>query len=210
MSEHPTREEVLASIVAKSDQLNAEDLITGPFTVTITGVKRGSKEQPIIVEIDGHQPYKPCKTMRRVLIATFSDDPKLWTGQRMTLFCDPSVLYAGVRVGGLRISHLSGIEKPQPFLLTKSRGKKAEVVILPIEASSPGVTQERLDWIKVDWAKRYADILTDADRDEKKRLFAKFVRQSLGPDSALAGKFDVTEFHHWTPDDLKKCSEALK
>ena len=145
MSQNPTRKEVLASIVPKSDQLNADDLLTGPITVKITKVSRGNKEQPISVEIEGRQPYKPCKSMRRVLIATWSDDPAAWIGQQMTLFCDPTVLWAGVKVGGIRISHLSGLEKPKTFLLTKSRGKKTEVTILPIqtEPAKPPTEDER-------------------------------------------------------------------
>ncbi len=136
-SEKPTREEVLASIVPKSDQLNADSLVTGPITVTITKVSRGDKDQPIVVEIKDQQPYKPCKSMRRVLIATFGEDPAAWVGQQMTLFCDPTVMWAGVAIGGIRISHLSGIEKPKTFLLTKTRGKKAEFTIHPIKIKKP-------------------------------------------------------------------------
>ena len=145
MNEKPTREEVLASIVPKSNQLNADDLLIGPITVKITKVSRGDKEQPITVEIEGRQPYKPCKSMRRVLIATWSDDPAAWIGQQMTLFCDPTVLWAGVKVGGIRISHLSGLEKPKTFLLTKTRGTKAEVTILPIqtEPAKPPTEEEQ-------------------------------------------------------------------
>ena len=136
---NPTREEVLASIVVNSDQLNAEDLLTGPITVTIEKVSRGNREQPIHIELVGYKgkTYRPCKTCRRVLIATFSDDPTAWIGQQMTLFCDPTVVFAGVKVGGIRISHLSGIETPKTFLLTKTRGKKAEVTILPIQTAEP-------------------------------------------------------------------------
>jgi len=139
MSSHPTPEEVRASIVPKSDQLNADDLVTGPITVTITGVRRGDKDQPVIVDIEGHRPYKPCKSMRRVLISTYSDDPKGWVGQRMTLYCDPDVKWAGVKVGGIRISHLSGLDKPKTLLLTHARGKRAEVTIKPI-VSAPEQT----------------------------------------------------------------------
>jgi len=135
MNERPTREEVLASIVPKSDQLNADDLLTGPITVMITKVSKGDREQPIIVEIEGHQPYKPCKTMRRVLIATFSDDPKRWLGQQATLYLDPNVTWAGVKVGGIRISHLSGIDGPKTFMLTQKRGQKVEVTIHPVVVS---------------------------------------------------------------------------
>lgn len=128
----PTPEEVRASIIPKSDQINTDDLITGPLTVTIEGVSKGDREQPIIVSLEGHRPYKPCKTMRRVLISVFSDDPKKWSGERMTLYCDPEVTWAGVKVGGIRISHLSGITEPRTFLLTQARGKKVEIVIRPL------------------------------------------------------------------------------
>ena len=137
MTENPTREEVLASIVPKSDQLNADDLVTGPITVTITKVSRGDREQPIVVELEGRRPYKPCKTMRRVLIAVFTDDPKNWVGQQMTLYCDPSVLWGGVKVGGIRISHLSGLPEPRTFILTKARGKRSEVTMHPIDTLTP-------------------------------------------------------------------------
>jgi len=137
-NENPTPEEVRASIVPKSDQLNADDLLTGPITVTITKVRRGDKDQPIIVEIEGHRPYKPCKTCRRILIAAFSDDPKKWVGQQVTLFCDPEVLWAGVKVGGIRISHLSGLKNPRTFMLTKSRGNRAEVTIHPLRPPDVG------------------------------------------------------------------------
>jgi len=132
MSSNPTPDEVRASIVPRSDQLNADSLLTGPITVTITGVRRGDKDQPIIVDIEGYQPFKPCKTMRRVLIATFGDDPKQWIGQRATLYCDPEILWAGVKVGGIRISHLSGLDNPRTFMLTQTRGKRTEITIQPL------------------------------------------------------------------------------
>lgn len=135
MVDAPSQDDMRKSIEPKSDQLNADDLISGPITVTITDVKRGDREQPIVVEIEGHRPYKPCKTMRRVLISAFSDDPKAWVGQRMTLFCDPNVTWAGVKVGGIRISHLSGLDEPKTFLLTHSRGKRAEVTVFPLPPS---------------------------------------------------------------------------
>jgi len=133
MSNDPTPEEVRKSIVPKSDQLNADDLATGPITVTIQKVRRGDREQPIVIDIEGHRPYKPCKTMRRVLIAAFTDDAKAWVGKRMTLYCDPEVTWAGVKVGGIRISHLSGLPEPKTFLLTKTRGKRAEVTVFPLD-----------------------------------------------------------------------------
>ena len=128
-----TPDEVRASIVPKSDQLNADDLLTGPMTVTIIGVKQGDKDQPITVELEGQRPYKPCKTCRRILIAVYGDRPANWIGHRLTLWCDPSVMWAGVRIGGIRISHMTGIDRETSFMLTVTRGKKTEVLISPIE-----------------------------------------------------------------------------
>ena len=149
MTDRPTEAEVRESIVPKSDQLNADDLITGPITVTITKVSRGDREQPITVELDGQRPYKPCKIMRRVLIATFSDDPAKWIGQRMTLYCDPDVMWGGVRVGGIRINELSGLDTPRTFLLTTGRGKKKEVTIDPI-ATLTDETRKFIESVRAD------------------------------------------------------------
>ena len=123
-----TPEELRASIVPKSDQLNADSLLAGPITVQIESVKAGdSKEQPVSIGIGkDHQPYKPCKSMRRVLIAAWGDQGKDWVGKSMTLFCDPSVAWGGVKVGGIRISHLSHIDSDRTLMLTTSRGKKSE------------------------------------------------------------------------------------
>ena len=126
MSETMSEQELLESIKAKSDQLNAVDLVGGSITVTIKDVRAtGDAKQPASIIIDGgHQPYKPCKTMRRVLIAVWGAKAPNWIGKRMTLFREHSVMYAGVQVGGIQISHVSGIEKPVELNLSSARGKK--------------------------------------------------------------------------------------
>lgn len=170
MSDKPSPEEVRASIIPKSDQLNADDLVTGPITVTIAKVRKGDREQPIHIDLVDYEgkSYRPCKTMRRVLIAVFSDDPKCWIGQRMTLYCDPNVTWAGVKVGGIRISHLSGLEHPRTFMLTQTRGKKTEVTVKPLEmvsADDQEFIQQAMAEIKtaesMEVLRGYGDILKD-------------------------------------------------
>ena len=110
------------TIAPKSDQLNADDLLTGPITVTITGVSRGNSEQPVNIAITGgYQPYKPCKSMRRVMIALWGDNGHEWVGKSMRLYCDPDVKFGGVKVGGIRVSHMSGIDGRQSLMLTTTR-----------------------------------------------------------------------------------------
>lgn len=124
---------IAKSIIPKSDQLNAEDLLSGPITVTVTDVKQGTAEQPIAIIIDGErQPYKPCKTMRKMLVFCWSDQAANWIGKRLTLYADPDVKWAGVAVGGIRISHLSGIESQVMLMLSETKGKRKPIVVKPL------------------------------------------------------------------------------
>lgn len=119
------------TIAPKSDQLNADDLLTGAITVQVVAVTRGSSaEQPVSLALsDGYQPYKPCKSMRRVLIAAWGDNGAAWAGKWLTLFCDPSVRYGGVQVGGIRISHMSGLESDTSIMLTTARSKRSAFLV---------------------------------------------------------------------------------
>lgn len=128
---------IAKTIIPKSDQLNAEDLLNGPITVKVIDVKQGAADQPVIIVIDGNrQPYKPCKTMRKVLVNLWSDRASSWIGRRMTLFADPNVKWGGVAVGGIRISHMSDIKEKTVLMLSETRGKRAPVTILPLASES--------------------------------------------------------------------------
>lgn len=124
------------TIIAKSDQLNADDLIAGAITVTISAVnvKKGAKEQPVAISFngDGGRPYKPCKSMCRVLVAAWGDSSAAYVGRSMRIFLDPDVMFGGQKVGGIRISHLSHIARELALPLNKSRGKKALYTVKPL------------------------------------------------------------------------------
>jgi hypothetical protein len=122
------------TIIPKSDQLNYDDVADKPLAVRVTGLAAGSQEQPVIVRVaamDGAalRDYKPCKSMRRVLIACWGDRGKDWIGKSMTLVGDPSVVFGGVRVGGIRVAAVSGIDAPRKIMLTTTRSKRAEYVV---------------------------------------------------------------------------------
>lgn len=125
------------TIEPKSDQLNADDLIVGPITVKIIGVRRGTADQPVEITIEGHRPYRPCKSMRRVLIAAWGDNGHEWVGKSMTLYCDPSVKWGGVAIGGIRISHLSDIEDKLSLMLTTTRAKRMAYTIEELKIAQP-------------------------------------------------------------------------
>lgn len=133
-------------IKAKSDQLNADDLIGGPIDVKIMGVKQGSREQPVIIEIDGdNQPFKPCKTVLRVLTKAWGVDAGNWVGRMMRLYCDPTVMYAGVKVGGIRVSHLSDISSDLELMVTATRGKRKPIHVKKLVINQQFMTQEVFD-----------------------------------------------------------------
>lgn len=128
------------TILAKSDQLNADDIVGGSITITVSAVKRGdSNEQPVVIHYNGDngRPYKPCKTMRRVLIAGWGENGAAWIGRSMTLYNEPSVKFGGVAVGGIRISHMTDIGNGLRLTPNASKGKKQEVIIQPLKVQAP-------------------------------------------------------------------------
>lgn len=125
------------SIVPKSDQLNAEQLLAGDMTITVTDVAIGSDDQPIVIRYAGDdgRPYKPCKTMRKALVYAWGIDGRQWVGRSMVLFNDPKVRFGGIDVGGIRISQLSDITRDLALSLTATKGKKAVHTIRPLKTA---------------------------------------------------------------------------
>ena len=131
------------TIVPKSDQLNSDDLIAGPMTIKVTEVTiRGGQEQPVSIHFEGDngKPYKSCKSMNRLLVAAWGPDAKLYAGRSMTLYRDPSVKWAGMEVGGIRISHLSDIAAPMTMALTATKGSRKPYTVQPLKPA------EQIDW----------------------------------------------------------------
>lgn len=162
------------SIAPKSDQLNADDLLTGPRTVTIEKVNAGTAEQPVnvhLVEFPG-RPFKPSKTVRRIMVAAWGKEAANYAGRRMTLYRDPTVKFGGSDVGGIRVSHLSHIDKRIVLSLTVTRGKRAAYIVEPLpDAQTNLITAEQL--------KRLWPLLSDNGLTQ--------------PDEALAWLSDVLE-----------------
>lgn len=134
-------DDISGTIEAKSDQLNAEDLLAGPRTIRVRGVKvLGAREdQPVLIYFDGDndKPFKPCKSMRRVLAKVWGKYASQWVGKSMTLWNDPTVKWAGQEVGGIRISHIEGITEPVKMALTETRSKRKPFVLLPLGDVQP-------------------------------------------------------------------------
>lgn len=124
------------TIEAKSDQLNADDLMAGPRTIEITKVSanQSSSEQPIAIGYKGDngRTFYPCKTVRRLLVSVWGPNGSEYVGRSVTLYRDPTVKWGGMEVGGIRISHMSHIEKPVTIALTATRGNKRPTTVQPL------------------------------------------------------------------------------
>lgn len=177
------------TIVPKSDQLNAEQLLGGPITVTVTEVRRaGGEEQPVVIHYDGDggRPYKPCKSMRKVLVFAWGPDGRAWTGRSMTLYNRPDVKFGGEEVGGIRISHLSHIERDIQISLTATRGRKEQTKIRRLdEAQTVAGSRARLAAAARGGMSNLAAAWSAIPNDHKREI---------GPDGC--------------PEDLKRTAEA--
>jgi len=124
-------------IVARSDQLNADDLLDAPRTITISKVTAApdAAEQPVSIHYEGDngKPFKPCKTVRRIMVGVWGKDASKYVGRSMTLYRDPTVAFGGMQVGGIRVSHMSNIDEKKTVALMVTRGRKAPFTILPLK-----------------------------------------------------------------------------
>jgi hypothetical protein len=120
--------------------MNADDLIVGSRTIIVTNVDVAIEaEQPVAIYFEGDsaRPWRPCKSMRRVLASAWGPDSSQYVGRGITLFREPGAMYGGQQVGGIRLSHLSHIDGPLTVMLTASRGKRLPYKVLPLQAPFP-------------------------------------------------------------------------
>lgn len=127
--------DISATLEAKSDQLNATDIIGAEPIIRIRSVEiKQSAEQPIWIYFDGdnNKPWKPSKGMRRILAAAWGRDSDAWIGKHAQLMFEPTVVYAGKEVGGIRIKSLSDIPAAGINCALTISQKKREAYHVPL------------------------------------------------------------------------------
>lgn len=133
--------DMTASIAPKSDQLDADDLLAGPVTVTITEVRKGpSPEQPFnFMLAEFERPWRPCKTVRKLIVAAWGPETTVYHGRRLTLVRDPNVTWAGEAVGGIRVSHMSHMKDGKPLRVSvqETSRTKTSIVVQPLADAPP-------------------------------------------------------------------------
>lgn len=140
--------DITEAAAPKSDQINADDLMSGPRVVTIVETRKGSAEQPVEIvtaEFGPRRPYRPGKSMIRVLINAWGAEASDYAGRRMMIYRDPEISFGSDKVGGIRISHMSDIDKKLTLALTITRGKRKPYVVEPLPDALPVITPEQAD-----------------------------------------------------------------
>tara|TARA_R110002020_G_scaffold144145_2_gene317021 strand:- start:2248 stop:2826 length:579 start_codon:yes stop_codon:yes gene_type:complete len=133
------------TIIAKSDQLNFDDIRSGEKIIEITTVDVTAGDQPVSIHYknDLNKPYKPCKGMLRLLCEAWGEESENWHGKSIKLYGEGSVKWAGQEIGGLRIRALSHIDpKGLSSYVAVTRGKRRKVTIeyLEPQAVKPKIT----------------------------------------------------------------------
>lgn len=140
--------DITKTMVGKTDQLNAYDLLSGPRTIKIRHVKVVEKDvqQPLWIYFHGDEekPWKPALTVRRILGLVWGLDAEKWVGLSCTIWCDPKVSFGGADVGGIRVSHMEGLTQPRKLNLATARNARGNFTVQPlkVEASSGGKSEK--------------------------------------------------------------------
>lgn len=132
-----------AVIEPRSDQLNADDLIGGPITIKITKMvvaPAGEQRVSVFFEGDNGKPFKPSKSMARVMVYAWGEDSKAYVGESMTLYRDENVKWGGVKVGGIRISHMSNVDG-FTIALTETRKSRVPFTVAPLKPARQEAAQ---------------------------------------------------------------------
>lgn len=154
-----------ATIVAKSDQINAADLVGGPITVTIREVRiKAGEDQPVSLLLEGYDKcFRPCKGVRRLLVNAWGADANNYLGCSLTIYRDPEVTWAGKQEGGIRVSHMSHVDKEFVEWMRTSRAATKPYKIKPLVAEKkPDAPDPAQKWADAFLAK-VAELATVAD-----------------------------------------------
>ena len=185
------------TIIPKSDQLNSDDLIIcKSITIKITSVKVISNQQPVSIGYEGDRgnPYKPCKSMCRVLIMVWGDDGEKYIGQSMTLYLDKTVKWAGSEVGGIRISHMTGLAEKKVMQLTATKGNRKPFSVEPLILNQAAATDSNVG------SKQQEPEKIEYITQEQIEMLREKIKEAGISEEDFCGKMNIKQIHDVTKD----------
>ena len=126
--------DITFALEAKSNQLNAVDIMGCDRIIKIRDVTVTKSDQPVSVFFDGdnNRPWLPSKGMRRILAGAWGTESAAWIGKYVQLYFEPSVMWAGKPVGGIRIKAMSDIDSKGLTLSLTINRQKREIYEVPL------------------------------------------------------------------------------
>lgn len=137
----PTEDFDLSKPMApKSDQLNADDLMGGPRLFTVAAVRPPGADGKVQIHLEEApgRPWKPGKGMLRVVAGIWGDKASAWVGRRLVLYRDPEVIYSGIKMGGIKVSHMSDMASGgRELMVTTAKGRREPHTVKPLLEHEP-------------------------------------------------------------------------
>lgn len=170
------------TLIAKSDQLNAVDVIGAEKVLTITSVDvKQSGDQPVIIHYEGEngRPWKPCLTVRRILSELWTRQSDNWVGQSVSVHRDPTVKWAGEPHGGIRPHAATGLDSTVVIKLKEERGGKPkafEIKPLRMTAATKSEPRAVVQFSMENYARAVEKIVTESQ--DHVELQARFERMA--------------------------------
>jgi len=149
------------TIQVDSSQINSADLFE-PRIFRLVGIQRGpDQRRPIEYRLEGEDKvFRPCKTVRRILVKAWGKDGNDHIGHLVRLYCDPTVRNPkGTVVGGTRVNGLSHTTKTTITVSAGQSGMKEHKIEILHDAPHPALTHiERAEAALDDHADKLQDI----------------------------------------------------
>lgn len=140
--------DISGTLTPDSTQINADDLISGDVTITITHASQGTPEQPVNIHSAEYpdRAYRPSKTMRRLIVAGWGPDASQYAGRRLKLHRNPDIRFGREVVGGIEVVAMSNLDKPLSVPLMVSRGKRKTYKVDPLPDAPAPASEPARDW----------------------------------------------------------------
>lgn len=128
--------------VSGSDHITQELVSDGPQTFTVTGVTEvtmdGEKQRHAVTLAEtAGKTWVPAFTVLKALAQVWSMEKENWVGQKLTLYRDPSVKIGRETVGGIRVSHVTGITEPRTVNVKGALNRTVTYKFSPLQAEQP-------------------------------------------------------------------------
>lgn len=141
--------------VSGSDHITQELVSDGPQTFTVTGVTEvtmdGEKQRHAVTLAEtAGKTWVPAFTVLKALAQVWSMEKENWVGQKLTLYRDPSVKIGRETVGGIRVSHVTGITEPRTVNVKGALNRTVTYKFSPLQAEKPReatITQAQWEYL---------------------------------------------------------------